>query len=467
MTPRLRNAAVVVLVSMGLGIATAQTSPVVRFEDFLQQTRAARFEIYSGGPQPAVRDAAAFEEMRQYILAMYQGVTVTHSFVLGTHHIDCVPIKQQPSVRLFGLKELATPPPAPFVVTNNHSIVRASDPGAGAVPDHIVSSPAPSALCEEHTIPMMRLTLERLARFADLRHFLSKGPGGLSPLDEAPPDPSRHRYAITYQPVDNLGGNSTLNYWDPPVNTKELGEVFSLSQQWYIGGSGNALQTVEVGWQVYPQQYGDNNSHLFIYWTADDYKITGCYNLDCTAFVQTNPNWVLGSDCLFPPPANPGAVPCYLPNVSTPGGPQYEFTAQFNLYAGNWWLYLGASAGSELTPVGYYPTSLFWIDLYTPGQLVQHAQAIEYGTESVSAATTKYWAPQGSGKMPSNGYSQAAYQRDMFYIDLNGAGHWDALKPYQPTPNCYQVTGPFSSTVSGWGIYFYAGGPGNPKGTGC
>src|ERR1035437_2704725 len=130
MTPRFRNAAVVVLISMGLANASAQTRPVVRFEDFLQQTRAAHFEMYSGGPETAVRDAAAFEEMRQYILAMYQGVTVTHSFVLGTDHVDCVPIEQQPSVRLLGLKEIATPPPAPFVVTKSQSIVRDSHPNS-------------------------------------------------------------------------------------------------------------------------------------------------------------------------------------------------------------------------------------------------------------------------------------------------------------------------------------------------
>jgi hypothetical protein len=107
--------------------------------------------------------------------------------------------------------------------------------------------------------------------------------------------------------VDNLGGNSTLNYWNPPVNESE-GEAFSLSQQWYVGGTGTTLpglQTAEVGWQNYPAHYGDNNSHLFIYWTADGYKTTGCYNLDCVGFVQTDPNWVLGSDCLFVPPQTP------------------------------------------------------------------------------------------------------------------------------------------------------------------
>ena len=171
---------------------------------------------------------------------------------------------------------------------------------------------------------------------------------------------------------------------------------------------------------------------------------------------------------MFVPPPTPKEKPCYLPNVSTPGGPQYEFTAQFNLYKNNWWLYLGKSAGSELTPIGYYPVSIYQNPTTKQkGQLTKYAELIEYGTESVSATTTKFWPPQGSGQKPSTGYSYAAYQRDMFYIDLSGVGVWDSITRYQDSPNCYQVTGPFSSTASGWGIYFYAGGPGAPSGTGC
>jgi hypothetical protein len=40
--------------------------------------------------------------------------------------------------------------------------------------------------------------------------------------------------------------------------------------------------------------YGNTKPCLFVYWTADDYHSTGCYNLSCTAFVQTNKNWAFG-----------------------------------------------------------------------------------------------------------------------------------------------------------------------------
>jgi hypothetical protein len=55
MTPRLRNAAVVVLVSMGFATASGQADHVIPFEDFLQQTRAAHFEMYSSRPDTVVK----------------------------------------------------------------------------------------------------------------------------------------------------------------------------------------------------------------------------------------------------------------------------------------------------------------------------------------------------------------------------------------------------------------------------
>ena len=148
-----------------------------------------------------------------------------------------------------------------------------------------------------------------------------------------------------------------------------LVRIFSLAQHWYAGGIGPKLQTVEVGWQVYPQKYGNANPALFIYWTADDYTTTGCYNLDCHAFVQTSPHWTFG-----------GAIS----PVSTIGGTQYELEVFFLLYENNWWLYLKGTDASSA--VGYFPTSLF-----NGGQLATNATDIDYGGETVRARTGRQW----------------------------------------------------------------------------
>jgi hypothetical protein len=96
-----------------------------------------------------------------------------------------------------------------------------------------------------------------------------------------PGDGFVHHYAFTAHFVNNLGGNSNLNLWNDYVNNN-VGQQMSLSQQWYAGGS--PTQTAEVGWQAQPSVWGTYNSVLFIYWTADGYDNTGCYNLDKRRF---------------------------------------------------------------------------------------------------------------------------------------------------------------------------------------
>jgi hypothetical protein len=435
-------------IAVSLGAVNAQEAPsqFVPFNDFIWNTEAARFEDYFARAESRAKDASAFEEMRQHILAMYEGVEVSHSYMLDSNHFDCVPIKQQPTIRILGLKNIALAPPRSTLANQPQK-----DSPTPEGPINLTSQLAAESQfdefgnpigCEEHTIPVFRITLEQLTRFPTLQQFFQKIPdesgGAVEPGQTISPAvaPS-HKYSYMYQSVNNLGGNSSLNLWSPVVNTS-LGEVFSLSQQWYVGGSGTTLpgqQTAEVGWQNYPALYGGQNSRLFIYWTADGYNKTGCYNLTCAGFVQTNKSWTFGAG---------------FPNYSSLGGAQYEFSAQYQLYQGNWWLFLGGTA------IGYYPGSV-----YHGGQLTHYAQLIEFGTESVG---TTVWPPEGSGQWSSKGFSYAAYQRNLFYINTSGTGVWDSLTAEQPSPKCYSISGPFYSSSSGWGIYFYEGGPG---GNGC
>ncbi|CAN6373638.1 unnamed protein product [Urochloa humidicola] len=77
----------------------------------------------------------------------------------------------------------------------------------------------------------------------------------------------------------------------------ERASDFSLAQLWITGGpyASNELNTVEAGWHVFPRLYGDNNTRLSIYWTRDGYNKTGCYNLRCPGFIQTNNQIAIGA----------------------------------------------------------------------------------------------------------------------------------------------------------------------------
>jgi hypothetical protein len=456
-------------VSMSIGGMSAQSGGFVPFDQFLAGTAAAaspgsldmsRPEIAS---RPGLANPTSFGRIRQHILDMYQGVQVRHSYLLGSQIFDCVPIEQQPAVRIQGGGIAPAPPPLapPDTAQNRPS-------GQAAATQQLQASGSDAfgnALqCEEQTIPMRRITLEDLTRFKSLDDFFSKGPGGAgrapaAPIGgpgsasnlksapnlgsslgrdtDVPPSPAGHEHAFTYQHVNNLGGNSILNLWSPLVYTGlPLFEQFNLSQMWVLGYGGGTLQTVEAGWQNYPAKYGSQNAALFVYSTRDNYKpspwylpTTGCYNLECGTFVQVNNSWALGAP---------------IGSYSTGGGAQYELPIQWLLYAGNWWLKVNG------TWIGYYPGSF-----YLGGQLSRNATDIQFGGETASQAS--YYGPMGSGAWANAGFQHAAYQRNIYYTDTANNGQWASLGAATECTG-YSFSGP--AWGGSWGIYFFFGGPG-------
>ncbi len=432
---------VILVLAMLNGRLSAQSGlkEFVSFRDFTDRTTTADSSEYLARPESRVRDADAFEKMRQHILAMYRGVEVTHSFVLDSSHFDCIPIEQQPAVRIHGLKTIAPAPPQSVLAkpSSANAAETTIKPALQLDPEKPFDQFGNSVYCEEHTIPMRRITLETMTHFPTLRHFFTKYPDGSLQVPGQKMDmPSAtglaHKYSVTQQNVNNLGGNSNLNIWSPYVSTA-LGEVFSLSQEWYVGGSGSGLQTEEVGWIVYPAMFGDEKPHFFIFSTPNDYT-TGCWNSSCGDFVQVAGSGILGASL----------------TSSTFGGTQYDFSAEYYLYQGNWWLaYQG-------TWIGYYPGSM-----YHGGQNTKYAQTMQFGTESVGSTL---WPPEGSGQWSNAGFGHAAYQRNLWYFNTSAGRVWDSLTAFQPSPYCYTIVGPYSSSSSGWTRYFYEGGPG---GSGC
>ena len=402
------------------------------FNRFMERTRfASSMDLRS--PRSKVRGAAAFNEMHRHLLKTYGVVEVKHSFVREGSHFDCVPVNQQPAVRELALESIAEAPPQALQPNAG-----AAEMSARAVEELPVDEFGNAMGCEASTIPMRRIGLEEMTRFGSLHEFLSKKPEVPAAADGTEIAPAvnaqAHKYAYMQQQVDNLGGNASLNIWTPYVDTAR-GEIFSLSQEWYVGGSGAATQTVEVGWQNYPGKYGSQSPVLFIYWTADNYSATGCYNLECGAFVQVS---------------NAATIGASLGVSSVAAGAQYDVSARFYLYAGNWWLAINGNW------IGYYPGTLF-----RGGQMTRFAQSIKFGTESVGTTT---WPGEGSGYWSTAGWSDAAYQRNVFYADTTGTLQWANLTAVNPSPACYTASGPYWSTTSGWGVYFFAGGPG---GAGC
>lgn len=406
--------------------AFARTSPsstntFVSFSTFIRSVVNARYQDYVSENGAAVNNVQAFAEMRSYVLTMYSGVQQVSSYVMDGQYFDCITVNSQPSVRYLKIHSIAKPPTALQATTRERSAQNNRSPLTLGQKDAFGNPIA----CRAGTIPMERITLQRLSKFHTLQDFLAKQPGGRSSVQAAQPG-AEHRYAHAYQFVTNYGGNSWLNLWNPSGD-------FSISQQWYVGGSGDNRQTVEGGWIHYPDKFG-SQSVLFIFYTPDNYK-DGCYDLDCPAFVQINNNWALG-----------GAWDHY----SSYGGTQYGFALQWKYYQGNWWLFVQNQA------VGYYPGAV-----YNGGQMATNAELIDYGGETYTSGTD--WPQMGSGKFASEGWQQAAFQNTIFYIprdENGGTGVSASLNTIETNPSCYTIALTPSENGGNWGTYFFFGGPG-------
>ncbi|KAL5230833.1 hypothetical protein ABZP36_029609 [Zizania latifolia] len=230
------------------------------------------------------------------------------------------------------------------------------------------------------------------------------------------------------------GAKARLNVW--PARVASPAE-FSVSQIWLISGSfGNVdLNTIEAGWQVSPELYGDSKPRFFTYWTNDAYQETGCYNLHCSGFVQTNARIAIGAA---------------ISPVSSTAGRQFDITLLIwkDPKQGHWWLQLGSGA-----LVGYWPSFLF-------SRLGASADTAQFGGEVVNTRPSGSHTPtqMGSGRFPGEGYGRAAYFRNVQVVD------WDnnlipaaGLRLLADHPSCYDIAG---GQGGDWGNYFYYGGPG-------
>ncbi|KAL6897903.1 hypothetical protein ACP4OV_006862 [Aristida adscensionis] len=357
--------------------------------------------------------------------------------------IDCVPSHLQPAFEhpeLRGQKPESEPSERPRIAASHGNADGAEeddDDDEEGLPQVWRRS---GETCPEGTIPVRRTTEADVLRASSVRRFGMKarggGGGGVARRLRHDSTGVGHEHAVGYVSGGRLyGAKASLNVW--PARVASPAE-FSLSQIWVISGAfANDLNTIEAGWQVSPQLYGDNNPRFFTYWTNDAYQETGCYNLHCSGFVQTS---------------NRVAIGAAISPISAYNGRQFDITILIwkDPRRGQWWLQLGSGA-----LVGYWPSSLF-AHLGAGG-----ADMVQFGGEVVNArpAGAPHTATQmGSGRFPGEGYRRAAYFRNAQLVD------WDnslvpaaGLRLLADRPACYDIAG---GAGGAWGVYFYYGGPG-------
>ncbi|KAL1340035.1 hypothetical protein AAHE18_U088500 [Arachis hypogaea] len=297
-------------------------------------------------------------------------------------------------------------------------------------------------VCPKGTVPIRRSRVDDVFRAKSLYHYGKKQPR--TPFSrrihsDAPDviSGNGHEHAIAYtrSSEEIYGAKASINVWDPSIQAMN---EFSLSQIWILSGSfdGPDLNSIEAGWQVSPELYGDNRPRLFTYWTSDSYQQTGCYNLLCSGFIQTNSKIAIGAA---------------ISPVSSFAGSQYDITILIwkDPKAGNWWMSFG-----DNTLVGYWPAELFT-------HLADHATMVEWGGEVVNMRTNGQHTEtqMGSGHFARESFGKSSYFRNLQIVDTdNSLMNVQGISTLAENTNCYDIKSSYSNE---WGTYFYYGGPGN------
>ena len=216
-----------------------------------------------------VKNEAERLRMKNYLDEYMKEQKVVKTIVTSSGEIiDCIDLYSQPGLRMNDLKKedlLFAPKTWPEDTGTDTTGVQDKDRS----PDLLYQLTGEK--CPQGAIPVLRLTMETLPRFETLDDFFKKGHGFIQPPCGSDGSSAPHEYAHASRNIANWGAESILNVWSPYV---EKSNEFSLSQIWVVRGSGADRETVEAGWQVYKDLYGDWRAHLFIYFTPDNYGKT-------------------------------------------------------------------------------------------------------------------------------------------------------------------------------------------------
>ncbi|XP_026432034.1 uncharacterized protein LOC113329372 isoform X1 [Papaver somniferum] len=285
--------------------------------------------------------------------------------------------------------------------------------------------------CPEGTIPIRRKGKYYNPVFLRKHYYPRLSP--TSPSNNIINNNTTREYAIIEARGNFLGAAAQINLWKPFTETNEM----STSQIWIASGEYQDLNTIEVGWHVSQDIYGDDQPRLFAHWTTDGYTRSGCFNLLCDGFVQTSSDFSLG---------------CNFTEVSTFNGDQKDatFSISNDRSNGNWWVLM------QGLPVGYYPSSLFT-------ELSKTVTSVQWGGEIIiNNNKGRHTSTQmGSGHFPSEGgLKTSSYFNWVQVFDENHIVHTpENIEKKVTNPNCYdlEIDSDHYST-NGYGFYY--GGPG-------
>lgn len=409
--------------------------------------------------------------------------------------MDCINFDAHPAVRAAAKAGIPVADEGPPVPPPSLASPPAVDDGVAFHGE--IDDKGSARACPHGTVPYLRETAAKISTAGGLDSYLwnktHQTPSRYHPADGpvCAPNPPQNGYAwaVANSAISNLGGTTIAAVYDPGVTVgsncggfQQQACEHSISQIWATtgtceypsncttGASGNAVQSVELGWNVDNGVNQDDNTHLFSFSTQNGYNLNtnggGCYNT-CSFVPVSSPAYVPGqtiSGIVYP---FQGKAPLeYAFQVYNPG-PTYP--AQYQ----NWYVYVNGAL------IGYYPGSIF------SGAMKTHATDFEVGGEVFSDylhAPNNDDVQMGSGVSSNgNGFTNVAYHRDIYTLNAGSGTGTICGNPLCGNGICYSAmplsgnTGlcgyqastfyglsttdaPGGSQSTCWASYFYYGG---------
>ncbi|XP_030968090.1 uncharacterized protein LOC115988643 [Quercus lobata] len=283
--------------------------------------------------------------------------------------------------------------------------------------------------CPQGTIPIVRVTYNETPenesnlnkpQFSPLQSNGGLRSAGL--LTKTTPDKMFH---------SNL---ASISVYNPQVGPHQ----YSSASVAVEAGDGPNFNQIQVGWIVNPDLYGDTRTHWFMQWTSNVRNITGCFNLNCGGFVQTNTQVPVG-----------GAID-KVSVYSTEDQVILSFGLIQDNEGGKWWVVYN----DNIDPIGYWPPTEF-------KELVEGADTLEWGGYVFTPPDDNTCPPMGSGHFDDGIYDRTCFMNQLQYTDSN----YDLQSPTDVQTfmsDCYhEGDNSYKNDLQGYSFLF--GGPLAPK----
>ncbi|KAI3884255.1 hypothetical protein MKW92_013344 [Papaver armeniacum] len=285
--------------------------------------------------------------------------------------------------------------------------------------------------CPMRTVPIRRTKKKELVNakyFSKWVQTYSKGSTNFVRM---------HQHYVSASLSDNKiyhGAVARISTQNPLVEP----DKFSTAQIWIQNGPAEDINSIEFGWAVHPLLFGDNQTRVFGFWTADGFRRTGCYNMLCPGFVQVDPIYTFGE--------------VLRTSVDIKNPLYMHFQVQRDPKTGNWWLV----DGPDYSPVGYWPKEIFT-------HMADNASEIKYGGIAGGIVPTKPTPPMGNGKLPTAEYGTSCIMSMMNVVNDNGKLEEVNSSKLElkgsTTLDCYDTMLP-QYISSSYGTIMFFGGPG-------